>query len=268
MQDELNERHMGPDFLLSTRYSQLMVTFAVCWMYSPGIPLMPIVGCASFFATYWVDKWLFFCFYRAPPRYNTETNRSASRIVPYTMMIHLCMSIWMLGNKSIFSSDSYGVSVYEEVSNNYDPANVESKITQMHTFPLFMLLLSLIGLNMLKDSYKKMYKVGTRLLRFLFCLKDTSERELLDKFDGTLDVTYSRAVHRGIIKGLAGYNILQNPKYKEAFAITDEFSLTHSHVKSVRLSTANNVSLMGYAMRQDAVCARNNISITYSLSNT
>lgn len=47
-------------------------------------------------------------------------------------------------------------------------------------------------------------------------------------------MTYSRAIQRNLIKGLATYNVLQNPKYKEAFGITWKFAVDHSRVRSVR----------------------------------
>ena len=48
-------------------------------------------------------------------------------------------------------------------------------------------------------------------------------------------VTYPRAVQRNLIKGLATYNILHNPVYKEQFAITWKFAMKHRRVKSVLL---------------------------------
>jgi hypothetical protein len=47
-------------------------------------------------------------------------------------------------------------------------------------------------------------------------------------------VTYVRAVQRNLIKGLATYNVLQNPLYKEAFGITWKFAVDHRDVRSVR----------------------------------
>lgn len=35
--------------------------------------------------------------------------------------------------------------------------------------------------------------------------------------------------------GLASYNILHNPRYKEGFAISWRFAMTHQHVRSIRL---------------------------------
>lgn len=51
-------------------------------------------------------------------------------------------------------------------------------------------------------------------------------------------VTYTRAVQRNLIKGLATYNILQNPTYKEQFAITWKFAMTNKNVRSVRNNKA------------------------------
>ena len=36
------------------------------------------------------------------------------------------------------------------------------------------------------------------------------------------------------IVGLATYNMLQNPQYKENFGITWKFAIDHSHVRSIR----------------------------------
>jgi hypothetical protein len=47
-------------------------------------------------------------------------------------------------------------------------------------------------------------------------------------------VTYTRAVQRNLIKGLATYNILQNPIYKESFAITWKFAMSNKNVRAVR----------------------------------
>jgi hypothetical protein len=49
-------------------------------------------------------------------------------------------------------------------------------------------------------------------------------------------VTYTRAVQRNLIKGLATYNILQNPTYKESFAITWKFAMNNKGVREVRLN--------------------------------
>lgn len=65
-------------------------------------------------------------------------------------------------------------------------------------------------------------------------LDDVSHFDSLDQNDVTL-ITYTRAVQRNLIKGLATYNILQNPVYKDAFGITWKFAVEHKDVNAIRL---------------------------------
>jgi hypothetical protein len=46
-------------------------------------------------------------------------------------------------------------------------------------------------------------------------------------------VSYPRAVQRNLIKGLATYNVLHNPVYKELFAISWKFAMSHNRVRSI-----------------------------------
>jgi hypothetical protein len=86
-----------------------------------------------------------------------------------------------------------------------------------------------------KKKNKRICGVGGGGLGSLF-------KKLLSDADDTTghmniarSVTYPRAVQRNLIKGLATYNILHNPVYKEQFAITWKFAMKHRRVKSVLL---------------------------------
>lgn len=63
-QEELNELHLGPEFLVSRRYAQVMADLFVCYMFCTGMPILTIVGTVNFYVAYWVDKFLFLRFYR------------------------------------------------------------------------------------------------------------------------------------------------------------------------------------------------------------
>ena len=39
-QEHLNEIFLGPEFYMSTRYAQVLVTFFVCYTYNTGMPLL------------------------------------------------------------------------------------------------------------------------------------------------------------------------------------------------------------------------------------
>ena len=65
-------------------------------------------------------------------------------------------------------------------------------------------------------------------------------------------MTYSSAVRRDLIYGLTDYNILRNPKYKEAFAISDKFAFCHRRLKSIR----NRRSDLSEPMSRESLAAK------------
>ena len=50
----------------------------------------------------------------------------------------------------------------------------------------------------------------------------------------TVKVDYRSAMQRGIIKGLASFNIMKNARYAEAFGISAEFAESHKRVSEIR----------------------------------
>ena len=161
-QDEINHAVMGPQFHLSMRYGQLLVTYYICLMYGTGIPLLYYIGCFSFAVTYWVDKWLFIRFYRSPPHYSEQISVRASKLTAYpALLVHLAMSIWILGNEEIFSSERSGVTttrwfedmfcggaVDDDATNACgDPLwqTIASKVEQSHVVGLTVVLFVLIA---------------------------------------------------------------------------------------------------------------------------
>ena len=48
--------YTGEEFLLEFRYSQLLNTIYIVFMFSAGIPLLYPIAFLTFFITYWVDK--------------------------------------------------------------------------------------------------------------------------------------------------------------------------------------------------------------------
>ncbi len=43
-------------------------------------------------------------FTRIPPQYGVGLSRGIANLVPYAIMLHLCVSIWSYSNESVFSS--------------------------------------------------------------------------------------------------------------------------------------------------------------------
>ena len=76
-QEDLEAMFCGPPFQIATRYGQMLNTIFVTLMFSPGLPLLWWTAAATFFVSYWVDKYLFCRYYSTPPLYD----ESASRVV-------------------------------------------------------------------------------------------------------------------------------------------------------------------------------------------
>ena len=235
-QIELNKLFLGPDFLVAHRYAQNLADFYICFIFCAGMPILPIIAMFNFYTTYWVDKFLFLNYYRSPPRYKTNIGRSATALIPYCLALHLVSSIYMLGNKEIFHAKSGEVPVGSTIE-QWNYLNVYDKVSQKHTYPLFVLLVIILVGLLLSQVAEQLFVFVSSIIKACFgsCMaKSQFYQEMEQYLFHTITIPYSRAVRRGIIKGLTNYNILQNPKYKEAFAITDVFAMHHKRVKSLR----------------------------------
>ena len=105
-QDELNRSYVGPSFELAFKYAQLMSTFFCCFTFSTGIPILYAFSAANIGLYYLVEKFLFIRLYRIPPHFSNVVGVFATLLVPYALVIHLGMSIWVLSDKGIFDSGS------------------------------------------------------------------------------------------------------------------------------------------------------------------
>ena len=206
-QDDLNDLYVGPQFRLNYRYAQILVNFYVCWMYAISMPLMPILGALVFYVSYWVDKFLFCNFYRIPPMYGDEIGKKSTIMIGYSVIIHLLMSLWMLGNRRIFKSQTF-------ISDADTHAFIrDSGLDQVHLIPIETILTIYILLRLMIVVLKFGGVHSLNFLKCLTCQSGGTAKELMkQKKQKYINIDFSRAVDRGMIKGLASYNILQNPK--------------------------------------------------------
>ena len=234
-QSELNKIHIGPEFELSYRYAQLLSTLFVCLTFSSGIPLLYVVAAVNFYVAYVADKYLFIHLCREPVPYSAEMGKEVTRLIPIGIALHLAMSVWMLSNKEIFSSDTnQQISRYARTNNSVLRAIVD-KITYKQTVPLFLLCCILIILYICFYFYKNIRQYCRLCWQFLVgnvAVKEKIEVLQYVRNEGVLE-TFSGLVYTNKMKGLTSYNILQNPEYKEAFGITWNFAFKHQNMKSV-----------------------------------
>ena len=188
-QDDLNKVYLGPNLSITNRYTQILVTYWICWMFSSGIPILPILGTVSFFTTYWVDKFLFCNFYRTPPMYGDTLGKTGTRIIGLGIIAHISMSLWILGGGQIVEFEN----IYE---------------LNILVLLLVAFICSIITISILSKSGNQVKKI----LQCITCSRGSSTANKLMKKMNTIQVDYSSAKNGGIIKGLPSYNILLNPK--------------------------------------------------------
>jgi hypothetical protein len=116
------------------------------------------------------------------------------------------MSCWILGNNQIFS----GVPIVDNVPLFKDNSIVKTMV-KTHIVPLEVVALLFLAGLIMRRSLKELLQTIGNFLKCLTCRSGSSVREL-KKVMNTVQVGYSAARLRGVIKGLASYNILQNPK--------------------------------------------------------
>jgi hypothetical protein len=245
-QAELNKALIGPEFQLSTRYAQTLTTFFVCLTFSSGIPLLYFIAAANFYVNFWIDKYIFVTLCKEPKPYNAHMGKEATMLIPIGVAFHLAMSVWMLSNKEIFSSDvNEQVSLLTKSEQQSSVVNeLLVKITFKQTVPLFALFCVILGVFLLYHVLKRVRSLLDVI--YLFCVGDSEVKNKIEilqyiREKGVVE-TFSGLVYAGKMKGLTTYNILQNPEYKEAFGITWSFAFKHQRLKSLYNFKANELT--------------------------
>lgn len=238
-QEELNEMQQGPRFELAYRYGQLLSTIFACLTFSSGMPVLYIVVFFNFLLFYFVEKFMFVNLYRIPPRFNTYMNKTVAYLIPVAVFIHLLMAIWVLSNNQFFSNSSStdsSSSLSSTTNDAIDSQSLSDRISQNHTFSLFIFAVILGALITLYILFRTFFNSLFTVIKGL-CIKSNYKDEEDSEHDNQVQlVTFRNAMKRNLIKGLATYNILQNPDYKQIFGITWKTAVEHRYIKSLALA--------------------------------
>lgn len=149
---------------LSRRYPALLTTLFVTMMYAPGLPLLLPLAAGSYALGYAVDLCLITRFTANPPRYDKNLAAGTLRVLPYALLLHLCVAVWMYGNSEVLESGIIDPSLVDDVTApgsgasvaatyeawrveqeaRWDTLGVTTKVVRENVFPLFLLLLLLL----------------------------------------------------------------------------------------------------------------------------
>jgi hypothetical protein len=177
-------------------------------MYAISMPVLPLIGALSFFVSYWVDKYLFCNFYRIPPKYSDDIGARSTSLIGYGILLHILMSCWILGSNQIFS----GQQIFNgKQTGPVDNERVIKVMLKAHIVPLEVIAILFVAGLFMKESLMTFSKALLKILRCLICSSGGKVKKF-KKAMNTVQVGYTAARKRGVIKGLASYNILQNTK--------------------------------------------------------
>ncbi len=118
------------------------------------------------------------------------------------------MSCWILGRNQIFTGKSISSASPNEFIGSLQLTDIMLKT---HVVPLEVIALLFIGNHLVQHFFSSFGSTLAKIMRCLLCSKGNEVRKL-QKVLNRVQVTYHGARARGVIKGLASYNILQNPK--------------------------------------------------------
>ncbi|KAJ0404203.1 hypothetical protein P43SY_002046 [Pythium insidiosum] len=105
-QRDLEAFYRGPQFDLAYRYAQSLTTIFITYLFSAGMPLLHLVGFMQMIMTYWADKFTFLRIARSPPLYDAKVANAAGALLPYAVILHSLVGMWMFSNEMIFQSPS------------------------------------------------------------------------------------------------------------------------------------------------------------------
>ncbi len=214
-QEELNDSFKGPEFQLNYKYTQVLVTIYVCWMYAISMPLLPVLGALSCYITYWVDKFLFCNYYRTPPMYSDSMSKTSTSLLGYLVILHLVMSLWMLGCEEIFQGEPLsGQKHPTQLGYGIRSSTLGETLLKEHLLPLELALFVFVAGTLVSNISSTFIGKICEFLRCLFCMTGEKVRARRSSMN-TVQVNYSSAANRGIIKGVSSYDLLQNPTYKD-----------------------------------------------------
>jgi len=185
-QYHMNDLFRDPEFnIVESLATTLNILFCVLW-FSSGMPLLIPVAWAAFYATYKLQKYLLLRHAPKPPVYDKSLPLLVAELLPYALLGHLLLGIWMYGEPGVTLSDDVQLQNYripgvfepKQMYNSLlkllksggDQLGTAERMVRQNTFPMVMLLLViLVGIVMFRFLGRFWKAFGRRALFVLSC---------------------------------------------------------------------------------------------------
>lgn len=123
------------------------------WCMCVGIPLLYLLGAGNFLVTYFIEKYLFMNLYRIPPHFSNNVGKRATALIPYALVLHCGVAIWMFSNPVLFENDAQNTRT-DGVGGDTISQDIRQRLTGTTTLPLFIVLLFILFARVLTQFFK------------------------------------------------------------------------------------------------------------------
>jgi len=98
--------YSGPEYAMHFKYSGMMNSVFVCFMYGIAIPMLFPICLLGFTILYTVEKLMITYFFRKPPMFDEKLNSSAITKMKYAPLFMMFFGYWCMSNVQLFTNTS------------------------------------------------------------------------------------------------------------------------------------------------------------------
>lgn len=96
--------YSGPVYLMHYKYSMMLNTIFVTFMYGFGLPLLFPVAVLAMVVLYFVEKTMLYYAYQQPPMYDERLNKLVMKIAQFAPVFYLAFGYWMCSSNQLLSN--------------------------------------------------------------------------------------------------------------------------------------------------------------------
>ena len=90
--------------MLEFRYANILTVTTICFLFSPGMPILYGFAALYFFITYWTDKFLLFNCYKKPVKFDNYIATKTLSWFKWVFLAHVIQAFNMFGNTPILAN--------------------------------------------------------------------------------------------------------------------------------------------------------------------
>lgn len=164
-QADYQSLYSGPEFYIDIRYSQILTTIFVCFLYSSGMPFLYVTSFMQLVLSYFVDKFFLLRVAQLPKNYDQHLSVVVRITLYAAVVIHLIFAIFMFGQPDILKEDSSFVSgsassIASSISTSSENVIVKffKRMVIGHNISLTIILIAVIVLYLFKGIFYNILK--------------------------------------------------------------------------------------------------------------